>query len=409
MSNKIEYKFINRIMYVLFLFFLYIYIFNPPLSFLPLSPKFGLYILFSPILVTKSFYNYVYKFRFFLFCLLALILYSFFRDLPSVSGFVFFPINLLLLFEVFLIPIGFLMCYKFLNRNDLVIEIINVASFSALITLILILQPNLGDFVRYSLLKNDEFTEAVSHRAFGIAESLTYSYGLIQGLMFAMVLLYSNKNRKLLFTLPLFFISVLFNARIGFLPLLLGSFIYFVVNFKIQRILLTTFGLIICYFVIFETNVFVKQKETIQWGLDFFTQISDFSSGKKTESDNTFSTLFGNMLILPHSELEWLIGTGENIFGKKFGKSSDIGYIIQLTYGGLIYLFIIFMLVFELYKIGVQKFYIRKSKYLLFLLVIVMMIANIKGNFFTTVGIFRIVVLIFFWINSSNKQTKSYE
>ncbi|WP_286777300.1 hypothetical protein [Sphingobacterium sp. UBA2074] len=392
-----------------FLCLLYIFMYNPPFAFLPVSPKYLLYILFIPILLKKQFYTFASKLKSYFFLLIFLILFSFFREINSHSGFILFYINLGLLFEIFIIPIGLIMFYNTLNRGKLFSDIIKVGVFSSLITLFLILNPTVGDFVRYNLLKSDEFTEAVSHRSFGIAESLTYSYGLIQGLLFSLALFYSGRNKKMLFVLPLFFISVLFNARIGFLPILIGGGIYFFVNFRSKQTLFTLLGLLSFYIIIFETTLFIKQKETIQWGLDFFNQLSDFSTGSKSDGGNTFDTLFGSMLVLPDTEFEWLFGTSQYIFGRSYGNSSDVGYILQLYYGGGIYLFSILMIVWQLYKISKSHNYIGVFKYLPFLFASIMLIANIKGNFFSTVGIFRLIVFLCFCSVLYNNKLKINE
>ncbi|WP_316802140.1 hypothetical protein [Pedobacter nototheniae] len=384
---------------------LYIYIYNPPFIFFPVSPKFALYLFFIPILLNEKFYKYVIAVKYYIALILFVIFFSFLREINNPQGFVFFVPNLMLVFEIFIIPIGIIMFYNSLKREDLILDVIKVATVAGLITLTLILNSSLSDFVRYSLLKNDEFTESLANRTFGVSESLTFSYGLIQGLMVPFVLFYSKKNAKILYTLPLFFISVLFNARIGFLPILLGLILYFILNFKVKQILFLFFGGLVGYLLLFQTKLFEEQKQTIEWGLDFFTQLSDFSSGQRTTGGNTFDTLFGDMLVLPENGWEWLFGTGRNIFVNVFGESSDVGYIIQLAYGGIMYISIFGFILYNLFKFSKVKN--SGEKYLGFLCIAIMLIANIKGNFFTTVGIFRLMVLVIFWFYFNNRFKKN--
>nr|WP_199156606.1 hypothetical protein [Pedobacter sp. ASV2] len=402
---SISSKVFKRIKYLFFLIILYIYIYNPPFIFFPVSPKFALYLFFIPILLNEKFYKYLVAIKYYIILILVVIFFSFLREINNPQGFVFFIPNLMLIFEIFIIPIGIIMFYNDLKRDDLILETIKLASIAGLITFMLILNSSLSDFVRYNLLKNDEFTESLAHRTFGISESLTFSYGLIQGLMVPLVLFYSKKNINVLYTLPLFFISVLFNARIGFVPILLGLIFYFILNFKVKQVLFLFFGFLAGYLLLFQTKLFEEQKQTIEWGLDFFTQLSDFSSGQRTTGGNTFDTLFGDMLVLPENSWEWLFGTGRNIFVNAFGESSDVGYIIQLAYGGVFYISIFGFILYNLYEFSKVKN--SEEKYLGVLCIVIMLIANVKGNFFTTVGIFRLMVLMIFWFYFKNRFKKN--
>lgn len=396
--------------YTLFFIMLYFFIYNPPFSILPVSPKFLLYLLFIPLIINNIFYYYVRELKFFLGIIILLILYSFFRELPNNKEFDLFYIHFLFLFEIFLIPLGIVFFYNKFRQNELIIDIIKIAFVTGIFTILMITLPALSDYVRYSLLKETEFTEAVAHRTYGLSESLTFSYGLIQGLMVPLALFYSKKNKKLLYTIPVFLICVLFNARIGFVPIIVGSFIYIYYNFNIKQFLLITISFFCGYFLLFETDLFLKQKETIEWGLDFFTQVTDFASGSSKANDNTFDSLFGSMLVLPDDELSWIIGTGENIFGRFYGKNSDVGYIIQLTFGGLFYLAMFFCLILSLLKLF--KNFKAEEKKIGFIIIVTLLIVNIKGNVFSTVGIFRLSILILFWFffkNMSNLNKLSNE
>lgn len=374
--------------------------YNPPFSILPLSPKFALYLSFIPLFFNTQFYKYFSKIKGFFSCIVLLILYSFFRELAHIGGFDFFYPNLFFLFEIFLLPLGIIIIYNKISKDDLIVDIIKVAFIAGIFSILMITIPALSEYVRYSLLKEDEFTEAVAHRTFGLSESLTFSYGLIQGLMVPLVLFYSKSNKKLLYTIPVFIICVLFNARIGFVPVIIGALVYMYYNFNMKQFFIIILSLFGGYFLLFQSDLFLKQKETIEWGLDFFVQLIDFTSGNTKTEDNTFDTLFGSMLVLPSDELSWIFGTGENIFGKFHGKTSDVGYIIQLTFGGIVYLALIFALMFFLVKLF-SKFS-DDEKRIGLIIILTLLIINIKGNVFSTVGIFRLSVLILFWFYFKN-------
>lgn len=402
MKQKVKLYYIK---YALFFMMLYFFIFNPPFSFLPLSPKFILYLLVIPYFFKSKFYKYFGYFKSIFLAIIPIVVFSFFREI-GLHKFEFFTLNVTAFFEFLMIPIVIVMMHEsFTYKKDLIIDIIKVGCIAAFITILMILLPNINDFIRYQLLRTDTFTEAVSKRTFGLAESLTFSYGIIQGLMAFLILFYSKNNKKILFFIPFFILCVLFNARVGFSALIVGVVFYYIYKFKIVNIVLTAIAFFTVFFLITETSLFKAQKETIEWGLDFFTQSSDFLSGKKSDS-NTLDTLFGDMFVLPTTESGWLVGYGVNIFGRHFGVSSDVGYIIQIYYGGVIYLFLLFVFVFVLFN------YIRKLPRKEFLIgcsfIFILLLCNMKGNIFIPIGIMRLILLIIiYWvINFKNKTLK---
>lgn len=401
MKQKVTFYYLK---YALFFIMLYFFIFNPPFSFLPLSPKFGLYLLVFPYFLKRKFHRYFGYFKGIFFAIAAIVVFCFLREIEMTKS-EFFILNFTMFFEYLLIPLFLIMFYEsFAEDKDMVLDIVKVGIFASFFTIGMIFLPALGDFIRYQLLKTDDFTENVAERTFGLAESLTFSYGIVQGIMASLILFYSKQNKKLLLFLPVLIICIMFNARVGFSALIVGVGFYYAYNFKILNILATVIVLFSLFFIVTETSLFEKQKETIEWGLDFFTQSSDFLSGKKSD-DNTFDTLFGDMFILPDTEEAWLIGNGINIFGRTSGGTSDIGYILQLYYGGIIYLALLFLIVLALFKkvkgLPKKEFFIGSS----FLVTIIL--CNIKGNVFIPIGTMRLIILLVMWFVISNKNKLS--
>lgn len=387
--------------YLLFLLALYFFIFNPPFSFLPLSPKFGLYILVLPFLAKEKFQKYFGYFIGIFMSLFCIVIFCFLREIELMK-FEYFILNSTMFFEYFMIPIVLIRFYEsFVKKQQLELEIIKVGVVASIFTILMIFIPALNDFIRYQLLKTDDFTENVAERTYGLAESLTYSYAIVQGIIAVLILFYSKNNKKLLFLLPVFLICILFNARIGFSALIVGVVAYYFYNFKLLNVLITVITIFGVFFVLTETSLFEDQKKTIDWALEFFTQSSDFITGKKSENGNTFDTLFGDMFILPTSENEWLFGKGVNIFGKSYGHSSDVGYILQLYYGGVIYLILLLLFVFALFRCLKN---VPKREYILGCsLLVLMLICNVKGNIFIPIGTTRLITLLIMWFVISNK------
>lgn len=392
------------IKYLLFLGLLYVFIYNPPLAVLPFTPKYFLYAIIPFILVFKNklFMQFLGKVKYIFLLLCLIIIYSFFRELFQLE-IVFLPLQISLLIEILILPICFIILYKQIKpEGDFLNELILLGTIASVITVILILNPSLNDFIKFSVLRTTEYTEFVAGRAFGFSEGLTFSYGTVQGLILAIILFKAGKKSLYYFLVPLFFVSVLFNSRTGFTPVVVALFLSVLVNFKIKKILIFAIIFFAFSYLYNSTTLFEEYKKTIEWGLDFFVQSSEFLSNKSSDT-NTFSTLFNDMAIYPNTIAEWIFGTGENIFINPL-QSSDVGYIIQLYYGGLFYLFLIFLLIFAIVKDIKNVFGIYRNLFAVIIVCIILF--NVKGNLFTPVGILRLIMILYIYMITTNSYRK---
>jgi hypothetical protein len=384
----------NGLKYFFFVLALYLYIYNPPFASLPLMPIELLSIVaFVYLTIFRKWLKMIKTFKGELTILILIILYCFFRELFIENA--FFKVNIFLLLQVIVIPYFLVIFYsKIRTHNNLLKDVILCGSIAAILTLLMLIIPSLAEVIRYRLLATDDFTELIAFRSFGVSEGLTFAYGTAQGIIFALVLFYAKDNPKYYLILPLILISIIFNARIGLVPVVF-SIIYFVIlkfNLKIISII-TGFGLSF-YFVLFKTSLFLEYATTIEWAFDFFIQSSDFLTGSSNSSDNTFDTLFGKMAILPEGKA-WLIGTGENIFFASTGNS-DVGYIIQLNYGGIIYVCLLFS--FVIFMLLRLKFLYTENRWLIFLFLVTIVLTNIKGLFISIIPSFRLIALIYCYL-----------
>lgn len=95
--------------------------------------------------------------------------------------------------------------------------------------------------------------------------------------------------------------------------------------------------------------------------LGFWTPLLETSNvvlGTSFDVQSSNIEILQNMIVYPSDLGEWIFGKGESIFGIS-GQNSDIGYIIQLNYGGIIYCillaFFFFLIVYRLFKMGIKK------------------------------------------------------
>ena len=396
---------IKIIKYIFFFFFLYFFIYNPPFVFLPKSPKTLLSFSFIPLIIKNDFNIYLVKFKELFLILTTVVVYCFIRDFIF-GNFDVFLSNLTLYLDLYYLPILMLyFFYKYSIKKDLLEDVVTIGLIACFFTVLAIISTSTGDYFRYELLQSNEFTELVSFRNFGLAEALTFTYSITQGFVFCILLFYSKKYKYLLYLSPLFLVAIMFNARAGFTPVIVGLIIYLLFNFNLKFIMKTLVFSFILLLIVTNISFQEDQMKTIEWGLDFFTQVNDLISGSSVAENNTFDALFGYMLVLPTTELEWIFGTGDFIFARNYGVNSDVGYVLQLYYGGIVFISLLFLIVFWMLKTIQKSKNYDKSAYLLsYVLIITTLIVNVKGNIFSTNGYLRLCILLIMYFYCEQKK-----
>jgi hypothetical protein len=98
------------------------------------------------------------------------------------------------------------------------------------------------------------------------------------------------------------------------------------------------------------------------------------------------------MFFFPKNTNEFLFGTGEDIF-LNIKRSSDVGYVLQIFKGGIFYLIILLFFLILMYR-RVRR--IDHDKFLPIFFILVILIANIKGDsLFLSGGFFRLFTLYY--------------
>lgn len=369
--------------------------FSPALVALPINPKYFLYILPLVLFFDRNFLRILVSFKKYIISLFIIWLFCLFREI-NVQEFIFFKIIFYLLFECVLIPVSIIYLFEFRlpisgKKYNFIFCCIFIGFVAALISIFLLANPQYANIVRYNILVSDFFTDLVEFRTFGLADGLTFSYGVTLGILAGISLILSHKNKLLLILIPFFLFAIMINARTGFTPFLISVLFYLLYFSNIKSLFwilsIVFLGILISplFAEFFNTNSFL-----IEWGLDFFIQINNFITGNKSDGGTTFSTLFGDMFILPETSLEWLFGRGINLFDY-YGGNSDVGYIIQLNYGGIIYIFLI--LAFLLLSIFESKKFDKEQRVITYILILTFLVCNVKGNMFTSIGAFRVIML----------------
>lgn len=386
----------KKIMLLLLLISLYIYIYNPPFAFLPLSASKFLYIFLFPyfILNKQIRRKFFWLFTFEFFILLVIIVYSLGTCiLNAVSDRTFFYVGIFILFEHFFF--AFSIAY-FLNKyykGSIDTILLTVTTLASLITLFLIMNPELNFLVKQFVLLPDETALKMDFRCFGVSESLTFAYAIVQGIA-ASLCLEKCKNTPLMIILfALYLISITFNARIGFMPIL---FLLFYMAFFEKRFsrMLKTFAILGGLIIIFlSTDMAADYEKTIEWAGDFFEEILGTLSGNKDMTSANMDVLLNDMIVLPNSAGDWLFGTGENVFSSSI-RNSDIGYLIQLNFGGLFYILLFCLLIGSLcYK---YLKYVRTDRWFIFLFITSILVCSYKGLLLSSNAGFKMLMLLYF-------------
>ena len=393
------------------IFTVYVYIFNPPVKGLP-----NLIWLFLPVVLGYLLYfsligKLLYLFKNEIILIVLIILFTILRDINWTNGTSsknFLYINATLLIEA--IPFSFFIvdvCFRKLelpnnisNEERLINIILWTCFFAAFITVILLVNPSLNNLMNNKILAASEYQQNNLLRGFGFASTLFYSYGLVQGTAAAIILLKMSDGRKYFavyfITLILLLISIMVNARIGMVPVIIMGFYLIFVRKKIKMFLYAS-GILGVILVVFLSSDFAeKYQKIIEWGFGFFTQTLGFVSGSKSKTGPDTFDVLSNMVVLPDNVFDWIAGSGADLFlhDQTSGTvtHSDIGFIRQLYYGGLVYLTLLITLVTVM---AARLYHLKKHRWFFALFVFTVIAANIKSNFINNHSAFRLFLLIY--------------
>lgn len=266
-----------------------------------------------------------------------------------------------------------------------------VGLISALISIALAMNVEMGEYFKFQLMKYDpEILKFQMHRAFGLSDELLFSYSLVQGVIAILVLRQYGLSISIVLLVSLLFVSIGLNARIGFIVLL---FLPFVIKWRIRSLIL--FSVAVCFLVFIlkaaDLPFILLAKEQALYFIDELSAINIFDL---SASDGTVGILFGEMMFLPDGYWNIFFGIGENIFLSE-NRPSDIGYMIMLHYGGFFYLLFLalFLLLFFLRGKGGVGGILPIS-----LLCFVFFVANMKGLFFAAKPGMHLFLLVYVFI-----------
>lgn len=268
--------------------------------------------------------------------------------------------------------------------------VIHIGILGAIISTACFANPTINIFIKNLQVSNDFIFEN-NFRNFGLADGLTYSYGITQGVIFSLLLLNLKNNYKYLLFIPLFLISILFNARTGIFSVFFVLLYIIIVRKKFKTLIILFAIFFMSSLVLENSQLLVKNEQTVEWVTGFFKEINDLVTGSNTADYNTSQVLFEEMLVFPSNTTEWIVGSGVSSFGLQ-NKSTDIGFLLQLKYGGLVFTTLLLLLFLTMIK---RLYFLKKYGWYLYLIIIATIISNLKGDFIPNSGGFRLLFLIY--------------
>lgn len=311
--------------------------------------------------------------------------------------------------ENVLLPFVFLAIFQMLQftEKQFITAMLIFGCACALFSVLCIINPTLDSYIREVLVMNNEYLVTHLYRGFGLSNSLTYAYGISLGIILATGIYYINDNKWFIFMIPFVFISIILNARTGIIIAAAGFASYFLIKRKVSSYIV---GSIVLIALIFSLSKILSSSYLSEGSLVFLEDFEDAITGYAKGEDAGSISVLRSQWQWPSDLSGWLVGRGINIFYDSSRGHSDIGYFIQLNYGGLVYIALLLCLVYRVAKFFFEN---KKSFFGLFF-ILTFIIANYKGQFLLASGCFRLYILIMvFYVYSQimterNKQIKNY-
>lgn len=242
----------------------------------------------------------------------------------------------------------------------------------------------------FQIFSFDEKLSLFTWRGFGLSNDLLFTYSVTQAFILCYLIEQKQKLLIYLFFIP-FIISIFFNARIGLVPLLLYTLYKIIIEKKINILAYGLMAITILIIIVMQTDIYKQYEDTINWIFDSFADISNTILGTSFQVKTSNMDVLSHMVIFPKNVGEWLWGKGISLFNLKRGNS-DIGYIIQLNYGGIGYIF----LLLSFYMLITYRFIKANKKYWYGIVFpITILLLNYKGDVFQSSSFMKLFMLIY--------------
>lgn len=248
-------------------------------------------------------------------------------------------------------------------------------------------------------------------RIYGWAMGYTSSMPRFQGL--CVIIAYALgvfKSPKYFLLIPLFLLSILVNARSAIISVFIVSIIIILIKFRtrpLRQVFNIIFIVLLCYLFVYIVKYKAESSTSLDawvWVYDAIEQTVDFVKYGEVASKTNLGHLTETMWFMPKGLGEFLVGSGVDAYST--GRS-DIGYMIYLHYGGIIFSSILYLSYIFLIKKSITKEIINKTIYISVLFYLFIM--NLKCSSFNPDALVKgVLVLIVFSITAEYYQKKLF-
>lgn len=380
---------------MLFIFGLFILIYNPPLFMMNTMHTVGLFSLAYLVIVRGGSNLFVLKTNTLRLVLGFAILFLYlFICVYVINGqaldSTLFPIY----FIIDIIPFGMAM-KKYIERHQLEFEwaisiVINAAIIQSIFAAITLLFPNVQSFFVERMIAygyNEIYSTLSVYRMYGFSNALTNATPVVQSIIAVIsVWLALNWNKK--YYIAAFFImfSAIINARISIVVFAIGVIVLLIKRStnssgRIKIIFATVVSYIVVVFLLLPLIQNISPL-TYEWVTDGFNELSSFKLGSNSYANNSY---FGYLInqerfVFPEGLSGFLFGKGYSIMSSRnpSGFQSDVGYICDIWTGGVVYIGILYSFFLSL-LIKLRKNTNALMAFIASYYMIALLFINIKG------------------------------
>ncbi len=295
------------------------------------------------------------------------------------------------------------------NIDKIIDTLLIVGSIQAIISVLCLFVPivkqlavdiYMGQMIEQNvtnLMSKETLLGLTNHRINGISVALLFTMPIVQAVLASISLFLAiEKDVKYIIFTPFLILSSVVNARIGIVVFVCGVIIIIItckekIKRNIKPIIIAS-AIIVGITIL--SIIFISGNSTVQWIMQFVHEIINLFKGKKT---GTFEFLFGSFIRFPELK-DMIFGTGRDIFSLGTGMRSDIGYINDIWFGGIIYIVISYGAFINYYYKAFNRRY-KFNMFIAIMLITTFIVVNIKGsivgnNEFTNIGILLSTILI---------------
>jgi hypothetical protein len=236
-----------------------------------------------------------------------------------------------------------------------------------------------------------------------LARGYTFSMPLFLGLCVIIAyVLGTYSSSRYFYLIPFYLVAIAINARTALISVIIAPAVIFALQFR-KHFFKETYKLLLiclimgCVVLIIKYNA--DNSSTLNAWVWLNSGIEEIVSFKGGEATGNLESLTDVMWFMPKGT-DILFGTGEIVFGRG-NQSSDIGYVINLYYGGLFMSILLYSsyLLFIWQSIG--KSLVENA--LKYTICAYLLAANLKGNVFTPHDMTFGVILIAVYCLTFNK------